>query len=245
MYNLLIVDDEPKIRSGLACYYPWEQMGYAIAGEAGDGQEALNIIMKKSIDVVLTDIRMDTLSGLELCARLHKQKSKIIMVILSGYSEFDYAQQAIKYGVKNYLLKPTNYEEVIATFREIKQILDERTASSTDVPTVPVGKYSQIIIDVQTFIKNHCEVASLDCVADRVGLSSFYLSRLFKQETGCNFSEYLLKEKMEKATTLLSDYRMKIYEISSALGYDCPKSFTRAFTKYYGKTPQQFRNQRG
>jgi len=244
MYQLLIVDDEPKIRKGIISCYPWEQMGYHIIGEANDGYEALDLIHTQHVDVVLTDVKMDNYSGLDLCSALYAEKNSVIVVILSGYDEFTYAQKAMQYGVKRYLLKPTNYNEVIETFLEIKNFLDDLQHTISKSPNEHVGKYSQIILDVQEYIHKDYNNASLNGAADYVGLSSFYLSRLFKQESGMNFSDYLLQERMKEANRLLADYKNKIYEISSYLGYDCPRSFTRVFTKYYGKTPNQFRKER-
>ena len=105
MYKLIIVDDEKNIREGLAECYPWEELGFEVAAVLPDGKSAMEYIERYCVHAVLSDIRMPKLDGLELAKRLFSDYPGISVVLLSGYTEFEYARTAIHYGVKDYILK--------------------------------------------------------------------------------------------------------------------------------------------
>lgn len=245
MYRLLIVDDEPKIRSGLSLGYPWEELGFTVAGEAANGSEALDFIAVRPVDVILADIRMPVLSGIELVKRLRERNDPVRVILLSGYREFEYAQKALQYGVSCYLVKPTAYDDVVSTFEKIRELLDRELQNKSEAAVTrekPEDSfYHKIINAVYAYVEGNIPDANLEDAACAVGISTFYLSRLFKKHTGINFSDYVMAKKMERAASLLSDYHYKIYEISNLLGYDSAKNFTRAFKVYHGKCPQDFR----
>lgn len=128
MFKLAIVEDEDNIRHSLECFIPWEQIGFQVVGTFGDGTEALAYLRENPCDVVLTDILMSRMSGLELTRNLYHLNPQIKVVILSGHSDFAYAQQAIEYKVTHYLVKPVDEDELMSVFHNIKQQLDERHA---------------------------------------------------------------------------------------------------------------------
>lgn len=125
MYTVLIADDESIIRQGLMCIIDWKEFGFSAAYEAANGEEALEMILTKSPDLVLLDIRMPKLSGLEVvkAAREHGFKGKV--VILSGYSDFNYAKEAIAHGVQYYLTKPADEDELAMITSDIAKQLNE------------------------------------------------------------------------------------------------------------------------
>lgn len=112
MFKVMIVDDEPQIRKGLRTIIPWESFGFAVTAEAEDGVEALERAAAHAPDVVITDIRMPRLDGIGLAKELKSRCPDIQVLILSGYNEFAYAKEAMKYGVADYLLKPVDPEEL-------------------------------------------------------------------------------------------------------------------------------------
>jgi two-component system, response regulator YesN len=120
--NLLIVDDEPVICKGLRYTIPWEEINIKVVGEAYNGLEAMKMLEKHPIDIVLSDIRMPVVDGLELAEWINKEMPSVKMVIISGYEDFEYAKQAMRLGIKNYLLKPMNIDELLET---IKNLADE------------------------------------------------------------------------------------------------------------------------
>ncbi|WP_261304991.1 response regulator [Paenibacillus andongensis] len=124
MYNLLIVDDEKEIREGLSAI-PWPTMRVNLMGSAKHGLDALKFISEHPIDIVLTDIRMPFMDGIELLNTLARQHPYIRVVILSGHSDFGYAQQAVANGAFDYLLKPTQFDVLLKTFERLVRKLDE------------------------------------------------------------------------------------------------------------------------
>lgn len=123
MYQVIIADDEAKIRSGLANLFPWNQLGFEIAAVCSNGKEALDFAMENPVDLVLSDIRMPIMDGLEL-SRLLLPKKPVKMVFFSGYQDFNYARQAMKNGVSDYLLKPVKYEDLSDCLTRIRETLD-------------------------------------------------------------------------------------------------------------------------
>ena len=119
MYKLFIADDEAIIREGLRCLLDWETLGFTIAGEAANGDAALQFLLSETPDLVLLDIRMPGMSGLDVVriAREHGYDGKV--VILSGYSDFNYARTAIRYGVLSYLTKPIDEDELLEIVTQI------------------------------------------------------------------------------------------------------------------------------
>ena len=131
MYQVIIADDEAKIRSGLANLFPWNQLGFEIAAVCSNGKEALDFAMENPVDLVLSDIRMPIMDGLEL-SRLLLPKKPVKMVFFSGYQDFNYARQAMKNGVSDYLLKPVKYEDLSDCLTRIRETLDmEKGVSQT------------------------------------------------------------------------------------------------------------------
>lgn len=125
MYKLMIVDDEQSIRRGMANGIPWGEWGFEVIAQACDGEEALELIKENKPDVVLSDIRMPKMDGVELMKRLNKEYPEIKIIILSGYSDFEYMNTSIKNNVVEYLLKPTDVDEFEETFKRIKSNIDK------------------------------------------------------------------------------------------------------------------------
>jgi two-component system response regulator YesN len=124
MYKIVIIDDEKMIREGLVNTMPWKEMGIKVVGSANNGQTALEIIREKKPHIVLTDIRMPKMDGLQLIRTLREEMPMLKIVILSGYDDFSYAQQAIKYDVVDYLVKPVEAEVLQELMEKLKMDLD-------------------------------------------------------------------------------------------------------------------------
>lgn len=135
MYKLVIVEDEENIRSSLENFIPWEEMGFQVVNTFADGSDALAFLKDNPCDAVLTDILMSRMSGLEMIRELHRIHPQTKVVILSGHSNFDYAQQAIRYQVVHYLVKPVDEEELIGIFKSIKVQLDGERAEQSPADT--------------------------------------------------------------------------------------------------------------
>lgn len=125
-YQILLVDDEALIREGVSENVKWEQYGFQLVGTCENGKDALHFIENNPVDVVLTDICMPYMDGMELCERLSADYPKIKIILLSGYDEFDYAKRAISYGVKEYLLKPVTSEELGVSLDRLRKEMDHK-----------------------------------------------------------------------------------------------------------------------
>lgn len=237
MYKLLVADDEEKLLTGLCSYYPWGDLGFQIAARVRNGKEALEYMERYSVDVVLTDISMPVMDGIQLAEQVRKRWPEVMVIFLSGYADFKYAQKAISYGVKEYILKPVKMEELKQVFTVVRKALDFRGEDSGE----DLGYYDNVIDRVNHYIGNHMADANLEQAAKLVNLNANYLSTLYKQRTKRTFSEELLRVRMEAARRQLSKPEYRIYQIAEALGYENARNFSRAFKNYFGYSPREQR----
>ena len=126
MYRLLIIDDEPMVREGIKILLPWEDYGFEITSDACDGKEGLKKVLELLPDLVLVDIKMPGFSGIELIKNAKEQGFKGKFIILTGHSDFEFAKSAISLGVRAYLLKPIDEDELINNINDIVKELDAK-----------------------------------------------------------------------------------------------------------------------
>ncbi len=238
MYRLVIVDDERKILDGIRDIFPWKEIGFEVVGSFTNGKDVLNFVEREQPDVVLTDIRMPDMDGLELTRRLQVY-SNLRVVIFSSYAEYKYMREALKLNVTDYLLKPINYSDLLNCFGKIKEELDEEGRSAQPEEG---SYYENMVAMVDSYLEKDFQRASLSEAAEQVGISASYLSRIYKEHKGIGFMERLNSIRMKKAGEMLMNPTFKGYEIAYLVGYDSPKNFTRAFKSYYHVTPRDYRN---
>ena len=236
--KILIIDDEPKIRNGLSNLLTRRE-GWEVAGAYENAADALEYLAVNQVDVMITDIKMPEISGLELIARIRERDKKTAIIILSGYSNFQFAQRAIELGVSRYLTKPTNPRELICVLEETEKKLggkQEKEKDSGKIPNLFVQKAAD-------YIKlNYSEKISIKEIADQLYLSPNYLSELFKKETKIPFALYVMLTRIEHARLLIQNNPfLKVYEISRMVGIEDPKYFSQIFRKYLGMKPSEYR----
>lgn len=241
MYELLIVDDEVSSRNILASCFPWNEQGFHICGEMDNGLDALGFLKENAVHVVLTDISMPNMDGIELAKKISEQFNiKPMVVFLSAYDDFKYAQSAIQYGVRYYVLKPTNFSELKEIFWNVKKELDFKYDICIENNQDPSS--DEIIQKVTNYCNQNYRDGSLSSLAESLYLNSSYLSQLIKQKTSKTFSDLLNEAKMKQAALFLKNPDTKIYNISNMIGYVNPNNFTRAFKAYWGISPTEYRN---
>ena len=133
LYKIMIVDDEAEIREGIAHKIDWKAVGFEIVADAENGRDALEKAEALDLDVVLTDIKMPFMDGLELGAELSRRKPNLKLIVFSGFDEFEYAQEAIKLNVVEYVLKPVNAEELTDILGRVRNLLDEEFAQRRNI----------------------------------------------------------------------------------------------------------------
>lgn len=136
LYRILLVDDEEEVRRGIIRKMEWEKLGFEVAGDAENGEEALEKVEQLQPDVVITDIRMPYMDGLTLTRRIREKYPSIRVLIFSGYDDFEYAQQAIKLHVTEYILKPVNVEELSEILTRVRENLEEEIKQRRDIDSL-------------------------------------------------------------------------------------------------------------
>lgn len=126
MYKLIVVDDEQLIRNGLARNIDWAGLNMQVVGCFEDGQDALDYLKDNPVDVILTDVKMYNVTGLDIAQYVQQHTPETIVVIISGFREFDFAREAMRFGVSDYLLKPLDPDEILNTFKQIEKKLDQK-----------------------------------------------------------------------------------------------------------------------
>jgi len=238
MYTLLILDDEAKIAEGIANLFPWDQIGFRPVAFSDPGK-ALQAMESTPVDCVLTDIEMPGINGMEILRRMNEKG--IPVVLISSHTDYAYFRSAIQFHAEDYLLKPLKGSDILTVFGRLKEKLD---ASHHVTAENPPSYYEKILAEVRKYIAENYQDASLEEAAVRVSLSPAYLSRLLREKSGIGFGEELQRVRMEKACELIADGRNKMYDIAGLVGYDNPKSFSRAFKANIGVTPMEYRNGR-
>ena len=167
MLKVLLVDDEPFILQGLQVLVDWEAEGYEIA-TASNGKEALDYINANQVDLVIADIKMPVMSGLELLKTARSEgKHTLYFVILSGFADFNYAQEALRYGCAEYILKPVEKDQLISILRKVSDLNRERTNLDLDM-----AKKERAYMDrtLMSILSNKYDVSNIDYVADRMNV---------------------------------------------------------------------------
>ena len=201
--TLLIADDEAAIRNGLSTVMPWEQFGITIAGTAENGKEAYDIIKACHPDIVITDIRMPEMDGLELMEKVKKEKLQTNFIILSGYGDFKYAQKAIQLGAKNYFLKPIKLDELVAEIRhQREEILQSGHVNSysayLNVKSEPKEKFLKKLLknEYYSYEEIKAEIKGLELSLEespfRVMVFSIQGKENMEQEEGYRQIKYLM-----------------------------------------------------
>jgi two-component system, response regulator YesN len=256
MYQVLLVDDDQAARY-IMKRFDWQSNGFSVAAEAADGREALEKLAQMPLlDLIVTDIRMPGMDGMELLQELQVEAPGICIILLSTFNDFEYAQRGIRYGVLDYMTKPVHLDELSRALQRAACYIKEHPRQSGTVrndsaqnaaATLPeyftTGRETnRIILAICEFVVSHVEQGiGLDDIAVALDLSPDYVGHLFKKETGLSFISYSTRVKMEQAKNLLRNGHYKNYEVSEILGYKTPDYFAQLFKKYTGSTPMEYR----
>lgn len=236
--KIAIVDDESKIRLGLAKMIEQASPLYKISGSYTDGDEALRELKTNIVDVLITDIRMPSMDGLQLIEHLRGLNPDLKIIILSGFRDFDYARTALRSGVEDYLMKPVNRDELYRLLEKLAKSLPESTATGAE----QTGQSRIVSLIVKEIEETYYQEFDLTVFSDKAGLNPNYIRQLFKQHRGQSITDYIMHVRVEKAKELLKyNLELKIYEVGEHVGYPDSVYFNRLFKKIAGMTPKEYK----
>lgn len=254
MLKIIIVEDESFIRKGLVHTIDWLSMNCVVAADAENGQDGLDKIIGLKPDVVITDIKMPVMDGMEMIDRALEQAS-FKTIILTSYSEFEYAKRAIDLRVYAYLLKPVDENRI----RELMQAIEDEIINDRETAFVlKNSKSSSNSIDINYYIQlqqndnpyvvralerirdNWQEKISIESISEELGVSPSYLSRKFKDSIQHTFLDFLNGYRIQKAIQLMNTGRYRVYEISDMAGFSDYKHFCSVFKRYTLSSPTHF-----
>ncbi len=249
--KVLLVDDEFYIINSLKHRINWTEYGFEIMDDAKNGQEAYEKIKRYQPDLVLADINMPIMNGLELIGKISQEMPNIKFIVVSGYTEFQYAKEAMNYGAIGYCNKPFDDDELIELLiRADKELKRNKNAEDYEHnESRPNPSYGTVKNVTFRSILNYIDdnylngYISVKEISDNFHLSENYISQLFKKEMNISFTDYTTNKRMEYACRLLKNSDAPISEVANQSGYYDYFHFAKVFKKKTGYTPTDYRCQ--
>lgn len=245
MYQILIVDDDQNYRYAIRSILDWDTLGFAVKDEAINGRQALRKLKEESFDLVITDMSMPLMNGVELIKEAKALFPDLVFLALSAYDDFEFVKESMKSGAADYILKyEMNEEEFRSVICNIKERLDKRRKEGKVREFLGNKSLnrSEIKRSVLFMQENYSRHITLQEIADHVGLNKNYFSNLFKEETGENFVKYLNKIRIAHACVLIEQNNLKIYEIAEQVGYNDAGYFGKVFREVTGLSMEEYKN---
>ena len=255
--TLLIADDELLIRSGLLSL-DWKSIGITEVYSVSNGTEARELLLSTDVDIVIFDIRMPGMTGLELAAMIKEHSMDTAVVLLTGFSEFEYARQALQSNVYEYLLKPFSPRDILSTVADVKERLEQKryqvkvirkyedTKGAYDTVSQVknhFSKVSRIVSDVlMDMAKEFDQPLSLSGFSERYHFSSNYISKKIKQETGYSFVDILMAIRIMNSAQLLAEGE-RVNQACTVAGFNDQRYFSQVFKRAFGCSPTDFKKQ--
>ncbi|MDQ6420046.1 response regulator [Paenibacillus sp. LHD-117] len=257
MWKVLLVEDEFFVRESVKELIRWEELGFAVIGEAGDGAEALELMKHDPPDLVLTDIVMPRMNGIQLLkeAREAGIRSKFIMLTCMG--EFEYVRQAMEYGASNYILKLSmSVKDLRDTLSKVNKELQAASEDAQSRDQTPINGHAHAAFAPEVQSISHPEVnkiiayieqnyekdITVKSLSQYVMMGENYVSSLFKKKTGHNIIHYLHGVRVGQAKRLLKQSDLPIHEIGARVGFANDNYFIKIFKRHAGVTPSQYRH---
>lgn len=253
--NVLIVEDEEITREGLKKFINWQKFNCKLIGTAEDAFEGLYLIEKFKPEIIITDIVMSGISGLEMIRRIKNKNQKSKIIIITAYRNLSYAQEAVKLGAFRLLFKPIKIEELEESIKEALEDMDMELYLKEE-------EFYEFIINqlkavthrdnfsflirkiIEYIVQNYNKNLTLNDLSEQFFISYWHLSKLIKKELNINFNQLLNMVRIEKAKIFLRMPRYKISEIAELVGYNDVTYFCKVFKKLTGKSPYEYRNEK-
>lgn len=233
-FRVSIVDDEPWTAIDAQHSIDWARFGFSFCEHYSSPSEALAHIPFVDYSLILVDIRMPVMDGLELIRKLKERQVQARFAILSGYSDFEYARTAMRLGVEDYFVKPLEPDEIHRFLNGLSRELHEMQPAEPPIDPQFSG--------VLEYIDLHApEKLRLEDVADSLGYSKNYLCHLFQKNIGMTYVQYLTRKRIDNAKQLLSRTTLPLADVASRCGFSDLPYFTRVFKREQNLTPAEYR----
>jgi len=258
--KVVIVEDEKLLRRELSLTTPWEELGCELLGEAENGLKGLLLIKRVRPHIVITDIRMPGLDGLNMIKKARNNNYHPQVILLTGYSDFEYARSALRLGVIDYILKPVDDEQLYTLLRQIVQRIEDYIVNNENTEGFNILKGSRLSLFNEYFkphgnnvVERYVQLAidyihtnyqtdiALHDTSEHLKISAGYLSRMFKECTGYTFLRYLTLFRLRQSILFLKDQHFQISEIAYKSGFLNPGYYIQLFRRHTGVTPGQYR----
>ncbi|WP_310832236.1 response regulator transcription factor [Paenibacillus pedocola] len=248
MIRVMIADDEEVIRRGLEKITSRMDLEVKVIGSHGNGLEAWNQLSglsEEDIDLLITDIKMPRMDGFKLIEEARGHMKNLPIAVLSGFSEFDYARRAMRFGALDYLLKPIEKSQLYELLKKVEENKKLKAAEpQQEAVQASEGGEHYVVEQTKSILeKEYNHNFELERLAETVGMNASYISRLFKYKTGQTITEYLIGIRIARAKELLTGRPdLKNYEIAEMVGYSDPVYFNKLFKKICGMTPKDYKS---
>lgn len=241
--SVFLADDESIIRAGAGKLLEGLDAGFTVCGEAENGRDALPLIKALRPDVLITDLKMPFVGGIELSKAVKAELPQTEIIVLTGYDEFDYAREALRAGVFDFLLKPVSSEELRRTMLRLRAKLENGRPAAEESAAGQADEHSDLLVEkIKRYLEaNYSSNITLKSLEETFFFNASYISRVFKQQVGVNYSDYLLNIRIERAKELLRGSGRSIDYISESVGFGNSKYFSRIFKEMTGTQPVQYR----
>jgi two-component system, response regulator YesN len=247
VFKVLIAEDEELILNNIVKKVNSLQLGFEVIATAQDGKQAMKLINKLLPDLIITDIKMPVMDGLELLKNVDSKFPYIKKIVLSGFNDFSFAKQAMKCHVDDYLLKPIKINELTKVLTRNRLILENERklikCSLLDTKNNHLCSGQEIAEMIEAYvIENYTKELNFDIIAQKFNFNSSYLSKIFTKYIGENPVKYLTALRINKAKHLLLNNKdMSIKEIGEQVGYSDQFYFSRIFKNVTGISPASYK----
>lgn len=245
MLKVLVVEDEEMIRKGIVLAVDWAALDCVVVGEASNGLEALDAVERLDPSLIITDLKMPQMDGIEMLRRLRERGNNAYVIILTAYDSFTYAQSALRLGAVDFLLKPFHDGDLERAVTALRRRMGAGTGEEErSFPGLKKGDKSKYVLEAMDYIGAHYNDPNIGigAIAQHLGLSEGHLSHTFKKETDYTLLNYLTRYRVHKAMELLRDCRVKVYEVAEQVGYRDITHFSATFKKLVGMSPSEYQD---
>ncbi len=247
-FTVVVAEDEELILNNLVQKIHSTNLNFKVIGTAQTGADALALVQELSPEVLITDIRMPVMTGIQLLGHVHQQYPFVKTVIISGFSDFSYARSAIQYGVSNYLLKPIDTEELAQTLQELAVALTaKRNTSDASLDVFQAAKSPAQLAHVlyEYIVAHYKEKINLTMISNELGYNANHLTKIFHDVYHTTPNKFIISLRIQEAQHLLiHSPHLSIGQIGEHIGYPDPGYFSRIFKKQVGISPFDYREQK-